>query len=92
MLHQFYPLNHRLYYIVLQVNCSALVETVTSSNVFFNSHSWSWQVVANRATENKRMCQISGLKSGPGRLNIWGVVADEGVYEIVFNWETKRLI
>ena len=43
------------------------------------------------AAENKRICQISGLKSDPGRLNISEVVAYEGVYEKVFNCETNRL-
>ena len=42
-------------------------------------------------TENKRICQISGLKSGPGPLEIWVVVAYERAFETVFNWETKRL-
>ena len=42
-------------------------------------------------TENKRICQISGLKSGRGPLEIWVVVAYERALETVFNWETKRL-
>ena len=42
-------------------------------------------------TENKRICQISGIKSGRGPLEIWVVVAYERALETVFNWETKRL-
>ena len=42
-------------------------------------------------TENKRICQISGLKSGRGPLKIWVVVASERALETVFKWGTKRL-
>ena len=37
-------------------------------------------------TESKRICQISGLKSGRGRLRNLRTV-----FETVFDWETKRL-
>ena len=45
-------------------------------------------------TENvkwKRICQMSGLKSGRGPLEIWVVVAYKRALETVFNWETKGL-
>ena len=42
-------------------------------------------------TENKRICQISVLKSGHGRWEILGFAAYEKVFETVFEWETKLL-
>ena len=43
-------------------------------------------------TENKRICQISGLKSGRGPLiNLRGGRLRENRLETVFNQETKRL-
>ena len=42
-------------------------------------------------TENKRICIISGLKSGRGLYRNWVVVPYKRALETVFNWETKRL-
>ena len=43
-------------------------------------------------TENKRVIQISGLKSGRGRLRSLRVIAYERYFKTVFNWEKKRVI
>ena len=50
-------------------------------------YQFSWVHGRLPETENKRMRQISGLKSGRG----WAAVAYKRVFELAFDWKTKRL-